>query len=376
MCTNIWAPLLAEKTGTVMPLFPGEHQYIFTDPVPALAEIAERHVAIPVTAFDDLSIYFRQHGDHLGIGSYAHPARLVDPKRLPTRPKLPVHPRRLHRRLGEDATPHAAHFSESSIADGFNGMFSFTVDDHPILGETTVRGLWAAVGAWLSFGSEVGAVMARWMTTGDPGHGRHAGPHRPVSSPSVESRVPEPPGQVLLRDRIRGPAPECGGVVGPRAPPCAVPPPSRSARRRVRADRQSGDSRSTTRRTSRSSRNIAAPFRSAPATTPSAGPRSWAPSISSYARTSDSSTGRPASGRSRCRVRRALEHLQYLCTADIDLPSRRCGLHAWCSRRGARRPRPHRHTHRRTRPGGSSPARATCRPSWRCSDRSPPTTGR
>jgi glycine cleavage system aminomethyltransferase T len=48
-------------------------------------------------------------------------------------------------------------------------MFSFTVDDHPILGETTVRGLWAAVGAWLSFGSEVGAVMARWMTTGDPG---------------------------------------------------------------------------------------------------------------------------------------------------------------------------------------------------------------
>lgn len=168
VCTNIWSPLLAGKTGTVMPLFPGEHQYVFTDPVPAIADIADREVALPVTAFDDLSIYFRQHGDHLGIGSYAHPARLVDPKDLPKTAKLPFTP--------DDFTEawakmqhHMPPLQQVGIADGFNGMFSFTVDDHPILGETTVRGLWAAVGAWLSFASEVGAVMARWMTTGDPG---------------------------------------------------------------------------------------------------------------------------------------------------------------------------------------------------------------
>ncbi len=168
VCTNIWAPLLAAKTGTPMPLFPGEHQYVFTSPVPALASIASQEVAMPVTAFDDLSIYFRQHGDHIGIGSYAHPARLVDPAQLPKTAKLPFTP--------EDFTDawskmqhHMPALQQSSVSHGFNGMFSFTVDDHPILGETRIKGLWSAVGAWLSFGSEVGAVMARWMTTGDPG---------------------------------------------------------------------------------------------------------------------------------------------------------------------------------------------------------------
>jgi len=168
VCTNIWALLMAEKTQTPMPLFPGEHQYIFTDPVPALAPIASREVALPVTAFDDLSIYFRQHGDHLGIGSYAHEARLVDPAQLPKTAKLPFTPDDFTG-AWEAMQHHMPALRRSGIADGFNGMFSFTVDNYPIMGQTRVAGLWSAVGAWLSFGSEVGAVMARWMTTGDPG---------------------------------------------------------------------------------------------------------------------------------------------------------------------------------------------------------------
>ena len=168
VCTNIWAPLLAEKTGTPMPLFPGEHQYIHTTTVPALADLGPAEVSIPITAFDDLSLYFRQHGDHIGIGSYAHEARLVDPHALPATAKMPFTP--------EDFTAawaqmqhHMPPLRDAQVADGFNGMFSFTVDNHPIMGETAVSGLWASVGAWLSFAGEVGAVMARWMTTGDPG---------------------------------------------------------------------------------------------------------------------------------------------------------------------------------------------------------------
>lgn len=167
-CTNIWAPLLAEKTGTTMPLFPGEHQYIFTDPVPFIADIAHTEVAIPVTTFDDIQIYFRQHGDHIGIGSYAHEARLVDPKKLPKSAMLPFTPDDFVD-AWKQMQYHMPPLQQARIADGFNGMFSFTVDGHPIMGETNVTGLWAAIGAWLSFASEVGAVMARWMTTGDPG---------------------------------------------------------------------------------------------------------------------------------------------------------------------------------------------------------------
>ncbi|MEM7286279.1 MAG: FAD-dependent oxidoreductase [Actinomycetota bacterium] len=168
VCTNIWAPLLAEKTGTPMPLFPGEHQYIHTTTVPALDALGPGEVAMPITAFDDLSLYFRQHGDHIGIGSYAHEARLVDPHQLPTTAKMPFTPADFTDAWAK-MQHHMPPLRGAEVADGFNGMFSFTVDNHPIMGETAVSGLWASVGAWLSFASEVGAVMARWMTTGDPG---------------------------------------------------------------------------------------------------------------------------------------------------------------------------------------------------------------
>lgn len=168
VCTNIWAPILAERTGTVMPLFPGEHQYIHTTPIPGLDEYGDDFVSIPVATFDDLSIYFRQYGDHIGIGSYDHPARLVEPGELPKTAKMPFTPEDFHSAWAK-MQHHMPALNDAAIANGFNGMFSFTVDNHPIMGETTVKGLWASVGAWLSFASEVGAVMARWMTTGDPG---------------------------------------------------------------------------------------------------------------------------------------------------------------------------------------------------------------
>lgn len=168
LASNIWAPLLAAKVGVPMPLFPGEHQYIYTEPTAALEALKASESSIPVTAMDDLSIYFRQHYDRIGIGSYHHAARLVDPEKLGKEAKLPFTP--------EDFTAawrlmqrHMPALSKTEVSHGFNGMFSFTADHYPILGESRVKGFWAAVGAWLSFASEVGRVMARWMTEGDPG---------------------------------------------------------------------------------------------------------------------------------------------------------------------------------------------------------------
>ena len=168
LCTNIWAPVLAAKVGAPMPLFPGEHQYIYTDPSPVLDDCKDVENTIPVTAFDDLSIYFRQHHDRIGIGSYHHEARLVDPYKLGKEAKLPFTP--------EDFTDawrlmqkHMPTLKTTNVSHGFNGMFSFTADHYPIMGEAKVKGFWTAVGAWLSFASGVGEVMARWITTGDPG---------------------------------------------------------------------------------------------------------------------------------------------------------------------------------------------------------------
>ncbi|MEM7801709.1 MAG: FAD-dependent oxidoreductase, partial [Chloroflexota bacterium] len=168
LATNIWAPILANKVGMPMPLFPGEHQYIYTEPTDALNKVKETENTMPVTAFDDISVYFRQHNDRIGIGSYHHEARLVDPYKLGKEAKMPFTP--------EDFTEawrlmqgHMPLLQNTNVSHGFNGMFAFTVDHYPIMGEAKVKGFWAAVGAWLSFASGVGEVMTRWMIDGDPG---------------------------------------------------------------------------------------------------------------------------------------------------------------------------------------------------------------
>ena len=168
LANNIWAPVLCEKLGVPMPLFPGQHQYIYTEPTAALDNYRHAESAIPIVTMDDISVYFRQHDDRIGIGSYHHKAMLVDPHKLGKEAKLPFTP--------EDFTEawrlmqyHMPVLNNTNVSHGFNGMFSFTVDHYPIMGETNVKGFWTAIGAWLSYASEVGRVLARWMTEGDPG---------------------------------------------------------------------------------------------------------------------------------------------------------------------------------------------------------------
>ncbi|MCB8945810.1 MAG: FAD-dependent oxidoreductase [Ardenticatenaceae bacterium] len=168
LCSNIWAPLLCEKLGVNMPLFPGQHQYIYTDPVPALDERKHIEVTMPVTTVDDISIYFRQHSERLGIGSYHHRAMLVDPHKLGKKAEFPFTPEDFTTAWGlmQDVMPP---LKQSRVSHGFNGMFAFTVDGFPIVGESPIKGFWTSVGAWLSFAGELGKVLARWMVTGDPG---------------------------------------------------------------------------------------------------------------------------------------------------------------------------------------------------------------
>lgn len=169
LCSNIWAPVLCEKLGVPMPLYPGEHQYIFTEPTATLDTVKHIENTLPVTTMDDISVYFRQHHDRIGIGSYHHPARLVDPQAIiRSEAKMPFTP--------EDFTDawrlmqhHMPLLQNTNVSHGFNGMFAFTVDHYPIMGESHVKGFWTSIGMWLSFASEAGRVLAQWMETGDPG---------------------------------------------------------------------------------------------------------------------------------------------------------------------------------------------------------------
>ncbi|MDQ0618747.1 glycine cleavage T C-terminal barrel domain-containing protein [Arthrobacter globiformis] len=54
--------------------------------------------------------------------------------------------------------------------EGYNGIFSFTPDGNPLLGEVPgIRGLWLGESVWLTQSAGVAGVLADWIVTGDPG---------------------------------------------------------------------------------------------------------------------------------------------------------------------------------------------------------------
>ena len=79
---GIWAPRLGDMVGTPIPLSPMQHIYAVTTPLPELAGATEE-ITMPFLRHQDSSMYFRQVGDAMGIGSYRHEPLLVESGRHP-----------------------------------------------------------------------------------------------------------------------------------------------------------------------------------------------------------------------------------------------------------------------------------------------------
>jgi dimethylglycine oxidase len=168
LCTNIWSPVLAEKVSVKLPLMPVEHQYAISEPMPELAG-ETREIIHPILRHQDQAMYFRQHGEAYGIGSYLHQPRLVDPYKLgptATHAFTPEHFTAALKAAEELLPP----LCGRDYPVKFNGIFSFTVDGMPIMGEVPgIGGLWLAVGVWVTHSGGVGKAMAEWMNDGATG---------------------------------------------------------------------------------------------------------------------------------------------------------------------------------------------------------------
>ncbi len=199
VCAGIWGPAIGRMAGVSIPLSPMQHQYVQTAPLPELAGQTDE-ITHPLVRHQDRSMYFRQHGERYGIGSYRHEPLLVDVDRIP--------------RHEETATPSILPFTEADFAPALadaadlmpalrgaeltyqiNGMFSFTADGHSLLGESLdVRGFWAAEAVWVTHGGGVGKVMAEWMIDGVPSIDLHEADlnrfhAHAVSRPYVQARA-------------------------------------------------------------------------------------------------------------------------------------------------------------------------------------------
>jgi dimethylglycine oxidase len=189
-CAGIWGPTVAGMVGQPLALTPLAHQFAWTAPVAPLA--GRRTEAVrPVLRHQDADLYFRENGERLGIGSYRHRPMPVDQAEL-----LPWN--QFTEMSPESGQPSVLPFTPDDFrfalaetqrmlpsvrdADGrivlddpFNGVFSFTTDNMPLLGpHATLDGFWTAEAVWVTHSAGVAKAMAQWLVDGCSSFDLHA----------------------------------------------------------------------------------------------------------------------------------------------------------------------------------------------------------
>ena len=171
---GIWAPRLGAEAGVPIPLSPLQHIYAVTTPLPDLAGSTE-DISLPILRHQDKSMYFRQVGEAIGIGSYRHDPLVVEADDILDHGEAPIAPAEMsftpeHFESGMAAAREVLPSLEGAgLARKFNGLFSFTTDGFPVLGESPeVRGFWSAQAVWITHAGGVGKAVAEWIVNGEP----------------------------------------------------------------------------------------------------------------------------------------------------------------------------------------------------------------
>jgi glycine cleavage system aminomethyltransferase T/glycine/D-amino acid oxidase-like deaminating enzyme len=174
-CAGFWGRSIGAMVGMDVPLLPLAHQYAKTGQVAELVgrNTEEAEASLPILRHQDQDLYFREHVDRLGIGSYAH------------RP-MPVEESTLDSSVSGTAMPSMLPFTEEDFApsweqsqlllpalrqtkveEGFNGIFSFTPDGQSLVGESAdVRGFWLAEAVWVTHSAGIAKAVAELLVDG------------------------------------------------------------------------------------------------------------------------------------------------------------------------------------------------------------------
>ena len=171
-CAGIWGPKVAALAGLTLPLTPLAHQLAWTSQVPALAGQSQE-ANRPILRYQDADLYYRERYDRLDIGFYGHRPMPVDPHDIVSVAEAEVMPS-VQPFTEEDFAPAWRATNEllpttrgTKIEGGINGLFSFTTDDMPLLGEAPgLTGFWVAEAVWVTHSAGVGLAMAQWLVDG------------------------------------------------------------------------------------------------------------------------------------------------------------------------------------------------------------------
>jgi glycine cleavage system aminomethyltransferase T/glycine/D-amino acid oxidase-like deaminating enzyme len=173
-CAGIWGQKVAAMTGLDLPITPLEHQLVSTTSVPAQAgQTAE--LARPILRHQGEDLYYRDDHDRQVIGWYGHrpiPVAVDDFSRWGEGESMPS----VNAFTPDDFTAAWKEsqallpaLREAEVDDGINGIFSFTTDGAPLVGEHPgLAGFWVAEAVWVTHSAGVGRAVAEWIVDGAP----------------------------------------------------------------------------------------------------------------------------------------------------------------------------------------------------------------
>jgi glycine cleavage system aminomethyltransferase T/glycine/D-amino acid oxidase-like deaminating enzyme len=174
---GFWGAELAKQVDLVLPLVPMAHQYARTGQIaPLVGRNTERTEAgLPILRHQDADLYFREHVDRIGIGSYCHRPMPVDMSTLIADTAGESMPSMLpftdddFAPAWREAVKLVPALEESKVEEAFNGIFSFTPDGFSIMGEhRDLAGFWVAEAVWVTHSAGVAKATAEWILDGTP----------------------------------------------------------------------------------------------------------------------------------------------------------------------------------------------------------------
>ncbi|PNS19856.1 glycine cleavage system T protein [Sphaceloma murrayae] len=177
-CAGFWGVEIGAMIGQPIPLLPLAHQYAKTTPIPHLTthKNPPNGASLPILRHQDQDLYYREHGTQYGIGYYGHrPMPVLASSLGPTPPN--VSEKTMPSRLPFTTADFAPAWQESQrllpclrdaeLSDGFNGIFSFTPDGGPVVGESPLlSGFWVAEAVWVTHSAGVARAVAETLTDG------------------------------------------------------------------------------------------------------------------------------------------------------------------------------------------------------------------
>jgi glycine cleavage system aminomethyltransferase T/glycine/D-amino acid oxidase-like deaminating enzyme len=161
---GFWGPAIGQMAGLTVPLLPLAHQYARSGPLGPQPDA-------PILRHQDRDLYFRLHGDRIGIGSYAHRPMPVAQHEIAakatTMPSVQAFTEDDFDPSWRDAVELLPALAESKYEDGINGVFSFTPDGFPLIGEAPqLDGFWLAEAVWVTHSAGVAKAVAEVLIDG------------------------------------------------------------------------------------------------------------------------------------------------------------------------------------------------------------------